>query len=439
MSQTPNPWVTALTQFDAAAERLHLDDALRQILRSCSRELTVHFPVRLSNGSTTVFRGYRVQHNVVLGPAKGGIRYHPSVDLDEMRAMAMWMTWKCAVAKIPYGGAKGGVAVDPAKLTPQELENLTRRYATEIALLIGPHSDIPAPDMGTDAHVMAWIMDTYSMHRGYSVTGVVTGKPLSIGGTLGRQEATGRGIVFTAQEAARRGLTPFEGATVAVQGFGKVGGVAARLLAAEGCRVVAVSDISGGLYNENGLDIEALQRCSQQGVTLADAPGGDHISNQELLVLPVDILVPAAMESQVTGANAPQRTGQDRPGRGQRAPHSGSRRDPGGAGHRGHTGHIGQRRRPRRLLLRVGAGHSVLLLGRGRDKRTPAAGDGAGLRRRAERGGRAARDPARGGDDAGRAAGSRGYPGSGDISLVKNESARLMSQLAVKMEASVTQ
>jgi len=306
MSQTPNPWVTALTQFDAAAERLHLDDALRQILRSCGRELTVHFPVRLSNGSTTVFRGYRVQHNVVLGPAKGGIRYHPSVDLDEMRAMAMWMTWKCAVAKIPYGGAKGGVAVDPAKLTPQELENLTRRFATEIALLIGPHSDIPAPDMGTDAHVMAWIMDTYSMHRGYSVTGVVTGKPLSIGGTLGRQEATGRGIVFIAQEAARRGLTPFEGATVAVQGFGKVGGVAARLLAAEGCRVVAVSDISGGLHNEDGLDVEALQRCSQQGVTLADAPGGDHISNQELLGLPVDILVPAAMESQITGANAPQ-------------------------------------------------------------------------------------------------------------------------------------
>ncbi|HJX61234.1 MAG TPA: Glu/Leu/Phe/Val dehydrogenase [Dehalococcoidia bacterium] len=306
MSQMPNPWVTALTQFDTAAERLHLDDALRQILRSCSRELTVHFPVRLSNGSTSVFRGYRVQHNVVLGPAKGGIRYHPSVDLDEMRAMAMWMTWKCAVAKIPYGGAKGGVAVDPAKLTPQELENLTRRYATEIALLIGPQADIPAPDMGTDAHVMAWIMDTYSMHRGYSVTGVVTGKPLSIGGTLGRQEATGRGIVYIAQEAARHGLITFDGATVAVQGFGKVGGVAARLLAAEGCRVVAVSDISGGIYNERGLDMEALYRCSQQGTVLADAPGGDHISNQELLLLPVDILVPAAMESQVTGANAPQ-------------------------------------------------------------------------------------------------------------------------------------
>ena len=306
MSETPNPWVTALTQFDAAAERLHLDDALRQILRSCSRELTVHFPVRLSNGSTTVFRGYRVQHNVVLGPAKGGIRYHPSVDLDEMRAMAMWMTWKCAVAKIPFGGAKGGVAVDPAKLTPQELENLTRRYATEIALLIGPQADIPAPDMGTDAHVMAWIMDTYSMHHGYSVTGVVTGKPLSIGGTLGRQEATGRGIVYIAQEAARNGLTKFDGATVAVQGFGKVGNVAARLLAAEGCKVVGVSDISGGVYNERGLDVDALNRCCQQGGMLAEASGGDHISNQELLLLPVDILVPAAMESQVTGINAPK-------------------------------------------------------------------------------------------------------------------------------------
>ena len=306
MPQTPNPWVTALTQFDAAADRLHLDDALRQMLRSCKRELTIHFPVRLGDGSTTVFRGHRVQHNVVLGPAKGGIRYHPAVDLDEVKAMAMWMTWKCAVAKIPFGGAKGGVAVDPAKLTPQELENLTRRYATEIALLIGPQEDIPAPDMGTDALVMAWIMDTYSMHRGYSVTGVVTGKPLSIGGTLGRQEATGRGIVYIAQEAARYGLTKFDGAKVAVQGFGKVGGVAARLLAAEGCRVVAVSDISGGVYNERGLDVEALHRCTQQGARVADAPGGDHISNEDLLALPVDILVPAAMESQVTGANAPQ-------------------------------------------------------------------------------------------------------------------------------------
>ena len=306
MPRRPNPWVTALAQFDDVADRLHLDDSLRQILRTCKRELTVHFPVRLDDGSTTVFRGYRVQHNVVLGPAKGGVRYHPAVGLDEVKAMAMWMTWKCAVAKIPYGGAKGGVAVDPAKLSPRELENLTRRYATEIALLIGPQQDIPAPDMGTDAHVMAWIMDTYSMHRGYSVTGVVTGKPLSIGGTLGRQEATGRGIVYIAQEAARYGLTAFTGVKVAVQGFGKVGSVAARLLAAEGCRVVAVSDISGGVYNEHGLDVEALYRCTQQGGILADAPGGDHISNEELLLLPVDILVPAAMESQVTGENAPQ-------------------------------------------------------------------------------------------------------------------------------------
>jgi glutamate dehydrogenase (NAD(P)+) len=306
MSQTPNPWVTALAQFDDAAERLHLDDALRQILRTCKRELTVHFPVRLGDGSTTVFRGHRVQHNVALGPAKGGIRYHPSVDLDEVKALAMWMTWKCALAKIPYGGAKGGVAVDPKKLSPRELENLTRRYATEIALLIGPQEDIPAPDMGTDAHVMAWIMDTYSMHRGCSVAGVVTGKPLSIGGTLGRLEATGRGLLYIAQEASRQGLTPLAGASVAIQGFGNVGGVAGRLLAAEGCRVVAMSDSSGGVYNERGLDPEALQRFRQEGGKLAQAPGGDHLTNEELLCLPVDMLIPAAMEAQISAANASQ-------------------------------------------------------------------------------------------------------------------------------------
>ena len=306
MAQMPSPWVTALAQFDDAADRLHLDDALRQILRSCKRELTVHFPVRLDDGSTTVFRGHRVQHNVVLGPAKGGIRYHPAVDLDEVKALAMWMTWKCAVAKIPYGGAKGGVAVDPKKLSDRELENLTRRYATEIALLIGPQEDIPAPDMGTDAHVMAWIMDTYSMHRGYSVAGVVTGKPLSIGGTLGRLEATGRGLLYVAQEASRQGLTPLAGASVAIQGFGNVGGVAARLLTAEGCRVVAMSDSSGGVYNERGLDMEALHRFRQEGGKLAQAPGGDHLSNEELLCLPADILIPAAMEGQISAANASQ-------------------------------------------------------------------------------------------------------------------------------------
>ena len=306
MAEMPSPWVTALAQFDDAADRLHLDDALRQILRSCKRELTVHFPVRLDDGSTTVFRGHRVQHNVVLGPAKGGIRYHPAVDLDEVKALAMWMTWKCAVAKIPYGGAKGGVAVDPKKLSDRELENLTRRYATEIALLIGPQEDIPAPDRGTDAHVMAWIMDTYSMHRGYSVAGVVTGKPLSIGGTLGRLEATGRGLLYVAQEASRQGLTPLAGASVAIQGFGNVGGVAARLLAAEGCRVVAMSDSSGGVYNERGLDAEALHRFRQEGGKLAQAPGGDHLSNEELLCLPADILIPAAMEGQISAANASQ-------------------------------------------------------------------------------------------------------------------------------------
>ena len=306
MTETSNPWVTALTQFDDAADRLHLDDSLRQILRSCKREFTVHFPVRLDDGTTAVFRGHRVQHNVVLGPAKGGIRFHPAVDLDEVKALAMWMTWKCAVAKIPFGGAKGGVAVDPKKLSSRELENLTRRYATEIAVLIGPQQDIPAPDMGTDAHIMAWMMDTYSMHRGYSVAGVVTGKPLSIGGTLGRLEATGRGLLYVAQEAARQGLTTLAGASVAVQGFGNVGGVAGRLLANEGCRVVAMSDSSGAVYNERGLDVDALQRFRREGGKLAQAPGGDHLTNEDLLCLPVDILIPAAMEGQISSANASQ-------------------------------------------------------------------------------------------------------------------------------------
>ncbi len=304
MSEPANAWATAVAQFDSAADRLRLDENIRPILRSCKRELTVHFPIRLDDGSTAVFRGHRVQHNVVLGPAKGGIRYHPAVDLDEVKALAMWMTWKCAVARIPYGGAKGGVAVEPKKLSARELENLTRRYTTEIAVLIGPQEDIPAPDMGTDARIMAWIMDTYSMHRGYSVAGVVTGKPLSVGGTLGRMEATGRGLLYVAQEAASHGLTALAGATVAIQGFGNVGGVAARLLAAEGCRVVAMSDSSGAVYNDRGLDVEALSRFRQEGGKLAQAPGGDHPTNEELLALPVDILIPAAMESQITAANA---------------------------------------------------------------------------------------------------------------------------------------
>ncbi len=299
-----DPLKTALAQFDAAADRLHLDDGLRAILRSCKRELAVHFPVRMDDASTRVFSGYRVQHNLARGPAKGGIRYHPAVTLDEVRALAMWMTWKSAVVNIPYGGAKGGVIVDPKALSLAELENLTRRYATEISILIGPNEDIPAPDMGTDARVMAWIMDTISMHRGYTEAGVVTGKPVSIGGTLGRREATGRGILYVIQEVSRQHRIPLQDAAVAVQGFGNVGAVAASLLAGAGARVVAVSDGSGGVYNEKGLNVDALSAYKRDNGRLAQAPGGDRITNQELLALPVDFLVPAALEDQITGDNA---------------------------------------------------------------------------------------------------------------------------------------
>jgi glutamate dehydrogenase (NAD(P)+) len=258
----------------------------------------------MDDGSTQVFTGYRVQHNLARGPAKGGIRYHPTVTLDEVRALAMLMTWKAALANIPYGGAKGGVIVDPKKLTDRELENLTRRYATEISILIGPEGDIPAPDMGTDARIMAWIMDTISMHRGHSVTGVVTGKPISVGGTAGRMEATGRGLLYIVREAtAYRGLTA-DGLTVAVQGFGNVGAVAAKLLHRAGYKVVAVTDASGGIYNKQGLDPDALLHQKQTTVQLLGAPFGDRISNEELLTLPVDILIPAAVGGQITARNA---------------------------------------------------------------------------------------------------------------------------------------
>ncbi len=295
---------TALAQFDSAAEALHLDEGIRGVLRSCKRELALHFPVQMDNGSIRVFDGYRVQHNLARGPAKGGIRYHPGVSLDEVRALAMWMTWKCAVVNLPYGGAKGGVIVDPKGLSRPELENLTRRYATEISIIIGPDEDIPAPDMGTDGRVMAWIMDTISMHRGHTTAGVVTGKPVSVGGTLGRVEATGRGIQYVVQETAKAHGISLQGATVAVQGFGNVGSVAATLLAEDGARVLAVSDSSGGVYDGNGLDVKALNRVKQETGSLAQAAGCDRISNEELLALPVDFLVPSAMEAQITGANA---------------------------------------------------------------------------------------------------------------------------------------
>jgi glutamate dehydrogenase (NAD(P)+) len=296
---------TALAQFDAAADRLSLDDGLRAMLRACKRELSVHFPVQMDDGTTRVFTGYRVQHNVARGPAKGGLRYNPRVDLDEVRALAMWMTWKSAVVNLPYGGAKGGVIVDPRTLSAGELENLTRRYATEISIIIGPNEDIPAPDMGTDGRIMAWIMDTISMHRGHTTAGVVTGKPVAVGGTLGRQEATGRGLQYIVQEVAKENGVSLEGATVAVQGFGNVGAVTAGLLAKLGAKIVAISDQSGGLYNGNGLKVDSLLSFQKDQAPLVQAPGGDVITNEDLLALEVDFLIPAALEDQINPRTAP--------------------------------------------------------------------------------------------------------------------------------------
>ncbi len=295
-----NAWDIARRQFDLAADRLRLGPDERAVLRNCKREFTVHFPVQLDDGSVRSFTGYRVQHNLARGPGKGGIRYHPQADLDEVRALAMWMTWKCAVVNIPFGGAKGGVAVNPKELSPTELENLTRRYTTEIEPLIGPDSDIPAPDVNTNPQIMAWIMDTYSMHKGYTVTAVVTGKPVSIGGSEGRNEATGRGCVFTIQQAAERLGLDLAGSTVAVQGFGNVGATAARFLHDLGCRVVAVSDSEGGIANTSGLDLHQVLRHWQETGSVVGFGAATEITNAELLTFECDILVPAALENQIT-------------------------------------------------------------------------------------------------------------------------------------------
>ena len=301
-----DPFAIAQQQLDAVAEHLELDDGMRRLLRSPNRELTVTFPVIMDDGRTEVFTGHRVQHNVARGPAKGGIRYSPYVTLSEVRALSMWMTWKCAVVNLPFGGAKGGVCCNTKEMSLREIEGLTRRFTTEIAFLIGPASDIPAPDMYTDARVMAWMMDTYSMHKGYSVPGVVTGKPISVGGSQGRSEATGRGCVYAIINVAKQMGLDLDGATVAVQGFGNAGSVVVRLLAQLGCRVIAVSDSKGGIYLKGGLDAEALQACRRETGSVSHFSSGDRVSNEELLTLPCDILVPAALENQLTERIAPQ-------------------------------------------------------------------------------------------------------------------------------------
>ncbi|MCH7699121.1 MAG: Glu/Leu/Phe/Val dehydrogenase [Chloroflexi bacterium] len=295
----------ALAQFHDAAERLNLDSGMREILANTKRELSVSFPVKMDDGSLKVFHGYRVHHNETRGPVKGGIRYSPAVDIDDVRALAMWMTWKCAVAKLPFGGAKGGVTVDPKALSEGELERLTRRFGSEIGMFIGPERDIPAPDVGTNAKIMAWLMDTYSMNQGYSVPASFTGKPISIGGSAGRREATGRGVFFTTQEAYRHMGLSLEDATVAVQGFGNVGSVTAKLFAAAGAKVVAVSDSGAAIYDPNGIDdIQYVIKHKQEEGRLPPEHAGDHLPKDDLLTLPVDILIPAALESQITSANA---------------------------------------------------------------------------------------------------------------------------------------
>lgn len=295
----------AVAQFDQAADAMELDHNLRERLKLPERSLIVSVPIRMDDGRVEVYTGYRVQHDSSRGPTKGGIRYHPDVNLGEVAALAMWMTWKCALADLPYGGAKGGVAIAPKQLSRSELERLTRRYTAEIFPLIGPEKDVPAPDVGTDAQVMAWIMDTYSQQVGYSVPGVVTGKPLSIGGSLGREEATGRGVVYVTIEALRHLKLDIRNTTVAIQGFGNVGAHTARIMQESGTRVIAVSDVNGGIHNSSGLDIpELLTRYKTRGQTLRDTKLGDWLSNDELLQLDCTVLVPAALSEVITERNA---------------------------------------------------------------------------------------------------------------------------------------
>ncbi len=301
-----NPHRIAQIQFDLAAEYLKLDPSLRQILRTPKRVLEVSVPTKMDNGQVKVFTGYRVQHNVARGPAKGGIRYHPNVTLDEVKALATWMTWKCAAVNIPFGGGKGGVICDPKRMSKAELERMTRRYTSEILPLIGPEQDIPAPDVYTDAQTMAWIMDTYSMTKGYSTLGVVTGKPVSIGGSEGRKEATARGCLVVAEEACRVKKMSLRGAAVAVQGFGNAGSLVAKLFTEKKARIIAISDSRGGVFNSRGIDPLKAMRYKERAQTVVGMPGTSRISNDDLLTMKCDILVPAALENVITLNNADQ-------------------------------------------------------------------------------------------------------------------------------------
>jgi len=295
-----------LQEFDGAARILNLEAGIWKILTHPKRQITVSCPIQMDNGEIEVFTGYRVQYNITLGPAKGGIRYHPGVSLDEVTALAAWMTWKCAVAHIPFGGGKGGVICDPSSMSKRELEALTRRYVAEIMDSIGPEKDVPAPDVNTNEQIMAWVMDTYSMHVGHTSTAVVTGKPLELGGSLGRREATGRGVMICTRESATHLGFDIKGATVAIQGFGNVGMISAQLLSEAGEKIVAITDWKGGVYNRNGLDVTKLVEYAAQHKTVAGFPGADPLVNDQLFQLDVDVLIPAALENQITIENAPR-------------------------------------------------------------------------------------------------------------------------------------
>ncbi|HUS19078.1 MAG TPA: Glu/Leu/Phe/Val dehydrogenase, partial [Terriglobales bacterium] len=301
-----NPWEAQATRFDFAAQKLNLDQGLWKILRYPNREIIVHIPVGMDDGSLEVFTGFRVQHSIARGPAKGGVRYAPDVNLDEVRALASWMTWKCAVVNIPFGGAKGGVICDPKKLSQIELEKITRRYTAELVDFIGPEKDVPAPDVGTNEQTMAWMMDTFSMHMRQTVTAVVTGKPLNIGGSRGRREATGRGVMIVCDEALKKLNMTCEGTRVIVQGFGNVGSNAAQLMARAGYKVIGIGEWDGGLYNKNGINIDELVEYKQRNGTVTGFKGAESASTADLLVTDCDILAPCATENVITSKNAAQ-------------------------------------------------------------------------------------------------------------------------------------
>jgi glutamate dehydrogenase (NAD(P)+) len=303
MEQETNPWESQAARFDLAAHKLNLDEGLWKVLRYPTREIILHIPVQMDDGHLEVFTGFRVQHSIARGPAKGGIRYAPDVTLDEVRALASWMTWKCAVVNIPFGGAKGGVICDPHRMSMGELERMTRRYTAELVDFIGPEKDVPAPDVNTNEQIMAWMMDTYSMHMRQTVTAVVTGKPINIGGSRGRREATGRGVLIVCDQAIKKLGLSRESSRVIVQGFGNVGSNAARLMAAKGYKIIGLDEVGGGLYNKNGIDVEALWEFRQKNGTIQDFPGAEKYPAGELITTECEILIPAATENQITSRN----------------------------------------------------------------------------------------------------------------------------------------